>query len=107
MARTSTDYQTKATIDHNKIRAWAGNRGGRPATVRATGGEEEPGLLRIEFDEPREGGSLEEVSWEAFFEQFEEDHLAFVYQDELKEGGFSRFCKFVDRDKLDEYQAGS
>jgi hypothetical protein len=78
------------TTDHNEIRKWVEARGGHPSMVK-TGKNEEGGILRIDFGEPEE--SLEEISWEEFFEVFDENDLAFLYQDE----GKSRFNKFVER----------
>jgi len=43
--------------------------------------------------------ALEEISWEEFFEKFDESHLQFLYQDKTKDGKISRFHKFVSRDK--------
>ena len=83
--------QGKTTTDHDEIRRWAEARGGRPAHVRKTGGKDDPGILRLDFGEPDE--SLEEISWEAFFETFEENDLALLYQDEKD----SRFNKLVHR----------
>src|SRR5690606_8100911 len=51
--------QAKTTTDHDEIRKWAEERGGRPSVVRTDG---EGGILRIDFQEPDE--NLEEISWE-------------------------------------------
>ncbi|RNI30032.1 hypothetical protein EFA69_10960 [Rufibacter immobilis] len=83
----------KTTTDHNTIRKWAEARDGKPATVKGTGQGEEAGLLRINFPGYAED-NLEEISWEEFFEKFEEKKLAFLYQDEKD----SRFSKLVNRD---------
>ncbi|MFB9863464.1 hypothetical protein [Rufibacter immobilis] len=83
----------KTTTDHNTIRKWAEARDGKPATVKGTGKGEEAGLLRINFPGYAED-NLEEISWEEFFEKFEEKKLAFLYQDEKD----SRFSKLVNRD---------
>jgi hypothetical protein len=89
----------KTTIDHDEIREWAEERGGVPATVKGTergkGKSEEAGILRLDF-EPRDEG-LEEISWEEFFEKFDKEKLAFLYQDETADGSTSRFHKFVNR----------
>jgi hypothetical protein len=91
-------HESKKTIDHETIKKWAEQRGGRPATVKGTEGKgEEAGILRIHFPEYSEEKSLEEISWDEFFDKFEESDLAFLYQEELKEGGQSRFFKFVRR----------
>jgi hypothetical protein len=87
--------EANVTTDHAEIRRWAEKRGGRPARVKGTGGKDDPGLLRIDFRDPDE--SLEEISWDEFFEKFEENDLALLYQDKTESGGESRFNKLVDR----------
>jgi hypothetical protein len=82
------------TIEHKVIRRWAEERGGRPARVRTTAGE--GGLLRIDFQEPEE--EFEALSWGSFFEIFEKNRLAFLYQVKTSDGGTSRFNKFVERE---------
>src|SRR5437016_12634326 len=85
------------TTDHEKIKKWAKDRDGVPATVKETEKNGHAGILRIDFG-PREKG-LEEISWEDFFRKFEEANLAFLYQDKTKDGKVSRFHKFVARDR--------
>jgi hypothetical protein len=80
------------TTDHDKIREWAEARGGHPSKVD-TGGK--GGILRIDFGEPED--NLEEISWDEFFQIFDESELAFLYQDKTADGGKSRFNKFVNR----------
>lgn len=86
------------TTDHKTIQKWVDERGGFPATVASTGDKEEAGILRIDFPGYSGEGKLERISWEEFFEKFEEKKLAFLYQEETKEGEESRFYKFVRRD---------
>lgn len=38
------------------------------------------------------------MSWDEFFEAFEENDLALVYQEETDEGEESRFAKLVNRE---------
>jgi hypothetical protein len=80
------------TTNHAEIRKWAEARNGHPAMVKTKG---KGGILRIDFGEPEK--ALEEVSWDEFFEVFDDNKLAFLYQDETKDGGESRFNKFVER----------
>jgi hypothetical protein len=84
------------TTDRDEIRRWAEERGGRPAGVTGTGDAGDPGVLRIMFDETE--ANLEEISWEPFFDAFEQNNLAFLYQERTSEGGVSRFHKFVSRE---------
>lgn len=98
---TSTDYESKVTTDHEEIRRWVEARGGHPASVKGTEqGKESAGLLRIDFPGYSGEQSLEEISWDDFFEKFEESKLAFLYQEETKSGGESRFFKLVSRDRM-------
>ena len=85
----------KTTTDHDEIRQWVESRGGRPASVAETGSGDDPGILRIDFDEPGgdDDAGLEDISWDDFFDAFDENNLAFLYEDE----GDSRFNKFVSR----------
>ena len=86
----------KRTTDHNKIRKWAEQRGGVPSTVKGTAGKKkDAGILRLDFKPDDEG--LAEISWEEFFEKFDEKRLVFVYQEKTAAGSPSRFNKFVNR----------
>lgn len=87
------------TIDHKKIRQWVEERGGKPAAVKQTGSQDDPGILRIDFPGYSGEETLEPISWDEFFEKFEESNLAFLYQEETSGGDTSRFCKFVNRPK--------
>lgn len=90
--------ESKQTTDHNTIKKWVEERGGKPATVRRTGNEEDPGVLRINFPGYSGDQSLEDISWDDFFKKFDEKHLAFLYQDKTSEGQQSRFFKLINRD---------
>lgn len=81
----------QTTIDHDIIRRWAEQRGGKPSRVKDSS---RGGILRFDFGtaEP----NLEELSWDQFFEIFDQEGLAFLYQDKTDEG-ISRFNKFVER----------
>ena len=89
--------ESKTTTDHDEIRRWAEERGGRPARVRETGGDDDPGVLRIDFPGRGDDDRLEEIPWEEWFEAFEENNLAFLYQDETADGDESRFSKLISR----------
>jgi hypothetical protein len=91
-----------ATIDHDEIRKWAESKGGKPAAVDRTHKGGDVGIIRIMFpDNPQsEHGSLVEISWEEFFEQFEEAKLALLYEED------SLFSKIVGRDTADRREHG-
>ncbi len=89
--------ESKTTTDHETIRTWVEERGGRPAHVKGTGGDGDAGLLRIDYPGRGDDESLEEIDWDAFFDAFEENGLAFVFQEETKQGEESRFSKLVNR----------
>jgi len=92
--------QANVTTDHDKIRKWAESRGGQPATVKDTGDDEEAGILRLDFDPPYAG--LEKISWDEFFEKFDDADLAFLYQEKTASGKTSRLHKFIDRDSAED-----
>lgn len=89
-------HESKKTTDHAQIRHWVEERQGWPATVKGTHAGDTAGLLRIGFTQGSES-SLEHITWEAFFEKFDAQELAFLYQDQTQKGEVSRFFKFVRR----------
>jgi comEA protein len=91
----------KATIDHEYIKQWVEQRGGKPAHVKGRGGPDDPGILRIDFPGFSGEGSLEEISWDQWFEGFEANNLAFICQEQTADGQESRFNKLVSRDSVD------
>ena len=93
----SEAYESQKTTDHDEIKRWVEERGGKPAHVTQTGGGDDPGVLRVRFPGYGDDEALEDISWDEFFKKFEENNLAFLYQQELKGGETSRFFKFVQR----------
>jgi hypothetical protein len=89
---------SKTTTDHDEIRRWVEEHGGRPARVKDTGSGDDPGILRIDFAADGADEGLEPISWDDWFEAFEENNLAFLYQDEKASGEKSTFNKLVSRD---------
>jgi hypothetical protein len=95
--------ESDTITDHEAIRKWAEQRGGKPAKVKGTGKKKDPGLLRIAFPDYDEEQALEEITWDEFFEKFEEKHLAFLKQDKTSGGKTSRFNKLVNREESLEH----
>lgn len=91
---------------HQEIRRWTEEREARPAVVKGTGGNGDPGILRLMFpgysDSDEE--SLEEISWDEFFRKFDKSNLALIAQDKTASGKRSYFNKLVRRDALEELQ---
>jgi hypothetical protein len=92
---------SKTTQDHDEIRRWAEGRGAVPAEVTGTHTKSGPGILRFEFPNApnRNDSKLREVSWEDFFEKFDEANLELVYQEKTADGQTSNFNKLVHPDE--------
>jgi hypothetical protein len=93
---------SQATTNHDQIRRWAESKGGKPAAVDRTHRGDDVGIIRLMFpDNPQsEHQSLIEISWDEFFDQFDESNLALVY------GEDSLFSKIVGRDTLERREEG-
>jgi hypothetical protein len=96
-AKTPSRAASQTTTDHEEIREWAEARGGVPACVRGTGSKQDTGMIRIEFSAESKP-KLQQIAWEDWFEKFDENKLALVYQDKTARGQPSRFNKIVKRD---------
>jgi len=90
---SSPHGSSEATTDHEEIRKWVEARGGHPACVRGTGDKDDVGLLRIDYPGYSGEQSLQPITWEEFFEKFDENKLAFLHSDDKN----SRFSKLVKR----------
>ena len=96
MARSAAS--ARPITDHDEIRRWAGERGARPARVRGTGSDDDIGMIRLDFPGYSGGESLEEISWDDWFEKFDDSKLALLVQDQTAGGEQSNFNKLVTRD---------
>lgn len=88
---------SKTTTNHNEIQRWVEERGGHPARVKGTENKRSAGVLRIDYPGYSGEESLEPITWEEFFEGFDDNELAFLYQDKTADGKQSRFSKLVSR----------
>jgi hypothetical protein len=89
--------QSTTTTDHDEIRRWVEEHGGKPAAVRGTGNGD-PGVLRIDFPGGAGADELEQISWDEWFRKFDDNDLAFLYQEQKASGEDSTFFKLVSRD---------
>ncbi len=88
------------TTDHHMIRSWVGRWHGHPALAKSADTTEagSGSLLRIKFPKDPNEKSLESISWDEFFEHFEQEHLALEYLDEPKSNVTGEpFARLVDR----------
>jgi hypothetical protein len=98
---------TRTTQDHEAIRRWAEERGGKPSHVKRTGSQEDIGILRIDFPGYSGSDTLEEIGWEQWFEKFDDRNLALLYQEETAGGERSNFNKIVTAETAKEAEAGT
>src|SRR3954452_15081822 len=96
MARSSSS--ARQLNDHDEIRQWAEERGGKPACVRGTGGGDDVGMIRLDFPGYSGADSLEEISWDEWFQKFDESGLALLFQQTTADGQQSNFNKLIARE---------
>lgn len=100
---SKTERSAHTTTDHDFIRRWVEERGGTPSRVKRTGDKDDPGILRIDFPGYSGADSLEAISWEEWFEKFDENELAFLHRDiKGDDGELDRFNKLVSRSGRDD-----
>jgi hypothetical protein len=88
---------SKTTTDHAEIQRWVEAHNGTPSAVRTTGNGDDPGILRIDFPGGAGEDTLEHIGWDEWFEKFDENDLAFLYQEHKADGEDSTFFKLVSR----------
>jgi len=59
-------------------------------------------MLRLDFPGYEGEESLEEISWDDWFEKFDERGLALIFQEKTAGGAESRFNKLVSRETAEE-----
>lgn len=89
--------KSHTTTDHDEIRGWVEQYDGAPASVRGTQGSDPAGVLRVDFPGGSGTDDLEHISWEDWFTKFDDEDLAFLYQDQKADGEDSTFFKIVAR----------
>jgi hypothetical protein len=91
----ASKHDAQVTTDHDTIRKWAEKRGGAPASVEGTA----KGTSRAccASTSSQRSSRLEPIAWDEFFDKFDKEELAFLYQEKTADGSLSRFHKFVNR----------
>jgi hypothetical protein len=97
---TGMPSKAKATAitDHEEIRRWAEERSAKPSCVRNTGGKGDIGIIRLDFPGYSGEQSLKEISWDDWFQKFDEQGLALLHQETTADGQKSNFNKLVSRE---------
>jgi hypothetical protein len=91
--------ETRTTTDHDEIRRWVEQHDGSPAVVRGTGSKNSLGVLRFDFPGGAGEDKLEHIDWEEWFDAFDSNNLALLYQEQKSSGEDSTFSKLVRRDQ--------
>ncbi|HLI84171.1 MAG TPA: ferritin-like domain-containing protein [Bryobacteraceae bacterium] len=89
---------SRVLTDPEEIRAWAEDRGAQPACVRGTGGADDVGMIRLDFPGWGSDEKLQPISWDKWFEKFDESGLALIVEEETATGQKSNFNKLVSRE---------
>ncbi len=87
----------RTLIDHDEIRQWAEARHAQPAAVRRTETKDDPGIIRLDFPGYSGEDSLDPISWDEWFDKFDESKLALLVQDKTADGKRSNFNKLIHR----------
>jgi hypothetical protein len=69
---------TRATADHDEIRAWADERNAVPAAEEGAGEATRPVILRFRFPQSPPA-NLEQIDWPTWFRTFDHLRLSFIY----------------------------
>jgi hypothetical protein len=82
------NVMSKTITDHDEIRTWIEEGNGQPGKMAETE------LLSVYFGQPED--DIQSIEWEEFFEIFDRNNLAFMYEDRSA-GDTTSFFEFVDR----------
>jgi len=99
VSSAASQRKSNITTDHDQIRRWAEDRGAQPACVKGTGGSGDAGIIRLDFPGYSGAESLQPISWDEWFQKFDENNLALLYEDTLASGQKSNFNKLVSRER--------
>ena len=99
-ARTGS-HCSHRLIDHDAIQQWAEDRGATPSCVKKTGRKGDIGMIRLNFPGYSGEESLQAISWDEWFDQFDESNLALIVHDTAAGGQKSNFNKLVKRSTVE------
>jgi hypothetical protein len=91
----------RITDDHDEIKNWANSFGGFPVVADGEGETNEITNLKIYF--PGELVSGRQISWEEFFDEFDDANLAFRYDTKSDPRSDKEFSfEFINRGVLED-----
>jgi len=83
MENNEDPQEVRETTDHDFLKRWVEERGGKPARVKSLREDDRAkksgGLLRIDFSGDQK--NLEPLSWDDFFITFDFNDFVFIYED--------------------------
>ncbi|STY29838.1 Uncharacterised protein [Legionella wadsworthii] len=88
--------RTHTTSNHEEIKKWAEERKAKPSKVKGTE-QDGTSLLRLDFP-GYTGENLETITWNEWFEIFDKNKLALLFQEETSEGKKSNFNKIIRKE---------
>lgn len=91
-------FELKTTDNHDTIKNWVEERYGNPALIEGIVDKGKAGeMLRINFQNQTKE-SLKDISWDLFFEIFDRNNFALLYQEETVDGAQSKHFEFINRE---------
>lgn len=96
----------KVTTDHDEIKNWAEKHKAVPALIDDVDAGADKVGIRLDFPGDYDEKYLDEedthdIDWESFFKVFEEQELAFIYDNKLQSDP-SWGYKFIKRENMDK-----
>ncbi len=82
------ENEEKIIIDHDQIKQWIKRHGGKPAVIDDPEAGSDKKGIRIDFPTEKDEALLSEerssrdITWDEFFQIFENEHLAFIIKNE-------------------------
>jgi hypothetical protein len=98
------DQKFTTTTDHNEIRTWVQRHQGRPQIDDFSAGEAGQRMLRIDFPGEADDQFLGDsdkphnTSWDAFFKEFDDQELSFMYTEHVDKSDPSMSYRFAPRE---------
>lgn len=89
------------TTNHDVIQRWARARNAKPATIQGTEHDGRPGVLTFNFPGWREGGKIQQITWDDWFKTFDTRRVNFIYQEQKSDGRQSNFFRTESPDRQD------